>query len=182
MVNDFRTESFPVSPVPFSVTVALPPLLVIETVPMGAVPVGIIAIGIVNDFRGAILKALPAEKVNSGSVGLEIIPIRLPTLPVFAITSFAVDDAPMPIPTGLKVKDAATLSFDPLGAGVGVGVAVAVGVCVGMGVCVGVAVGVMDGVGVGAGVGVGLPVGLGDGVAVDEAAGPIFVMKPLENP
>ena len=68
---------------PLSVTVALPPLVVIATVPVGIVPVGIIEMIIVTDFLGAILMAVLAEKVNSGSLGLEIIPMRVPTLLVF---------------------------------------------------------------------------------------------------
>jgi hypothetical protein len=185
MVKTFGAESLPVRPVPFSVTVALPPLLIIEIVALGIVPVGISEMIIVKDFLGAMLKALLAEKVNSGSVGFEIVPVRLPSLPVFAMTSFAVDDAVTPIPTGLNVNDGATLSFDPLGIGVGEGVAdetcVGVGVadatCVGVGVGVAVpvgaevAVGVVVYVAVGVAVEVAVPVGVGEGVGVSVVVG-----------
>ena len=84
------------------------------------------------------------------------------------MTSFAIDDAPIPIPTGLNVNDVGALSFDPFGAGVGVGVALIAPV--------GVGVGLIELVGVAVGVGVGLE------LEVAPAEGPIFAMKPLEKP
>src|SRR5580704_17144007 len=95
--------------------------------------------------------------------------------------SFAVDDAPKPIPTGLKVNEAGAFSFDLFGAGVGVGVALIAPVGVGVGVIepaevgVGVGVGLIDPMDVGVGVAVG-------GATVPAAEGPIFAIKPLTKP
>jgi hypothetical protein len=119
-----------------------------------------------NGPGALIVNALPAWLL-----AIEMLPLRSPVRPTFLIVSFAVDDAPTPIPTGLMLSlDGTATIFAP------VGVAIAVGVAVGVAPVVAVAVGVAPPVPVAVGVAPEVP------VAVGPAGGPSFDTKPLENP
>ena len=70
------------------------------------------------------ISKLLGETVNAGLVGIEMVPIRSPVLPVFLMMSLEGEVAPTPIPTGLNLTEVAATISAPLEVAVAVGVGV----------------------------------------------------------
>lgn len=148
--TDLATESFPARPRHFKDTLRLPlagSLLVISKVAASFSASGMQLTFSVMLCRAGILNSPGLLTSNTVADWLSVtLPIKLPDLPIFLITSVPRDDVPVPMPTALKLTAGATLIFAP--SGVGVGVAVVVAVAVTVSVAVAIVVGVAVAVGV----------------------------------
>ena len=115
--TDLATESFPARPRHFKDTLRLPlagSLLVISKVAASFSASGMQLTFSVMLCRAGILNSPGLLTSNTVADWLSVtLPIKLPDLPIFLITSVPRDDVPVPMPTALKLTAGATLIFAP---------------------------------------------------------------------